>query len=548
MKKLPLLAFLLSGCLLGYSQTKVPIVKPTTALTTSVQPAALNMKQLKLSSVFASHTQATASSWTNPTKRITYPDGSALNIQLLKNPSFGDQSTNITPRISSPAPMHGSPSGYFCTSSTVTISATTTNFLNADYSAQASHLYPGAVYVFDNFFNGSYNEETAPRNPIVISTDNPNINGSSYVTVANPTMYTIRDAIATLYGRFTNTNGTGNLAYTSFESDNSSDMNLKISAGGGGYGFTFSNVFTTSNKSQHVYMTIDARKSMFTINVAPQQNGFFTSQAEETKQNLMVIGSVTYGARVLANVDITFASASDANTFAAKYSGEDYTANVDLNWIQNNSSVQSAINCYVVGGPGSSTITFDKSQLQSQLQSILSGVTYANARPISFQLYDLAGDIIGSQSATDQFNVQTCTPVPQAAAPTNLTNVYINGKCGNDGKDHDTHYSYTLYNSAGNVAASYTNNGNSSEYAAYAAFSDQLNCVSSATLADFRNGGRLHLHITPNGNDTWDIQNFIINLKFANSQSIPPMSWGGIVISQNSKDYDFSFDGGFQPH
>jgi hypothetical protein len=548
MKQPLTLAFALLVCILGFAQTKVPIVKPSTTLTTAVQPLALNMKQLKLSTAFAAHTQSLSGSWTNPSKRITYPDGTAMNIQLLKNPTFGDQSTSITPHVSAPAPVHGVGNGWACTSSTVSISATSTNFLNADYSAQASHLYPGAIYTFDNFFNGSYNEETAPRNSIVISTDNPNINGSSYVTVANPSMATIRDAIATLYNRFNNTNGTGNLSYNAFESDNSSDMNLKISAGGSGYGFTFSNVFTTTNQSQHVYMTIDARKSMFTINVAPQQSGFFTTQSQETKQNLMVIGSVTYGARVLANLDITFATQSDANTFAAKYSGENYTANVDLNWLQNNSSVQSSINCYVVGGPGSSTITFDKSQLQSQLQSILAGVTYANARPISFQLYDLAGDIIGSQSATDQFNVQTCVPMATPAAPTNLTNVYVNGMCGNDGKDHDTHYTYTLYNSAGNIAASYTNNGNSSEYVAHGTFNNQLNVASSAAIADFKNGGRMHLHIEPNGNDTWDIQNFSLTLTFANSQPIPAMTWNAIVVSQNNKDYDFSFDGGFNAH
>jgi hypothetical protein len=361
-------------------------------------------------------------------------------------------------------------------------------------------------------------------------------------------MSTIRDGIATLYGRFTNTNGTGNLAYTAFESDNSSDMNLKVTAGGSGYGFTFNNVFTTTNQSQHVYMTIDARKSMFTINVAPQQTGFFTSQSEESKANLMVIGSVTYGARILANLDITFNSQSDANAFSAKYNGESYNANVDLNWLSNNSSVQSTINCYVVGGPGSSTISFDKSQLQTQLQNILAGVTYANARPIMFQLYDMAGDIIGSQSATDQFNVQTCIPAGTNAPVVNLANGYVSGVCGNDGKDHDTHYTYTLYNSAGNVAGSYTNNGNSSEMDAHTNFSNILSVVTSALYTDFKNGGRMHLHIEPNGNDTWDIQSLTLSLSFNNGSPIAPMTWTNVVVSQNNKDYDFSFDGGFQPH
>jgi thiol-activated cytolysin len=548
MKTPSLFAIALLGCSLAYSQARMPVVQTSAALTTTVKPAALNMKQVKLSAAFASRQQLYGTSFTNPSKRITYSDGTALNIQLVKNPSFGDQSTNITAHVSGGGPVHTSTPGWACTSSNVQITATSTSFLNADYSAQASHIYPGAVYTFDNFFNGSYHEETAARNPIILSTDNPNINGSSYVTVSNPNMATIRDGIAQLYSRFTNTNGTGNLSYTGYESNNSSDMNLKVTAGGSGYGFTFNNVFTTTNKSQHVYMTIDARKSMFTINVAPQAANFFTSQSEESTPNLVILGSVTYGARILANLDITFSSASDANTFSAKYNGEDYNANVDLNWLANNSSVQSTINCYVVGGPGSSTISFDKSQLQTQLQNILSNVSYANARPISFQLYDMAGDIIGSQSATDQFALQNCIPAAQSAPAVTLATAYINGTCGSDGKDNDTHFYYTLYNSAGNVAASYSNTGSNSQYTNYSSFSTPLNVNTSALQTDFKNGGRLHLHIEPNGHDTWDIQHLTLSLSFANGSPIAPMTWNSIVVSQDNKDYDFSFDGGFQPH
>src|SRR5690242_18229380 len=107
MKTPSLFAIALLASSMAYSQAKVPVVQ-TSATLTAVKPAALNMKQVKLSSAFASRQQLYGSSFTNPTKRITYSDGTALNIQLIKNPSFGDQSTNITAHVSGGGPVHTS--------------------------------------------------------------------------------------------------------------------------------------------------------------------------------------------------------------------------------------------------------------------------------------------------------------------------------------------------------------------------------------------------------------------------------------------------------
>jgi hypothetical protein len=536
---------LLLGCL-GYAQTNKPVVKPA-VVSTNVKPIAMNMRALRGTPLFASRQQLYASTFTNPTKRITYSDGTALNISLIKNPSFADQSPSISVKTSPAPPVHGASSSTLaCTTSTVTVNATSATFLNADYSAQASHIYPGAIYTFDHFFDGSYQEMTSPRNPMIITTDNPNINGSSYITVTGPNMATIRDGIAQLYSRFTGSTGTGSLAYQTYESTNSSDLNIKVTAGGSGYGFTFNNVFTYSNKSQHVFMTIDARKTLFTINVIPPDNGFFTTQSVESNPNLMVIGSVTYGARVLANLDITFNSQSDADNFTSKYAGESVNANVDFSFLSNNSSVNSTINAYVVGGAGSSTISFDKTQLQNQMQNILSGVTYQTARPISFQLYDMAGDIIGSQSATDQFTTQLCVPTNQ---PINMTSATVAIRCGDDGKDHDTHYSYALYNGPGTQMASYTNTSNNTQFDANYSYSNQLSNTGSPSLAGFvgSGGGHLHLHIDPNGNDTWKLTTITLTLNFSDGE-VKTINWSNAVVSQNNRDHDFYFDGSFNPH
>jgi hypothetical protein len=544
MKKSLLFACALISCMATYSQAKTPLVNPGATFASSVRPAILNMKQLKGSTLYVNRQQLYANTFQNPSKRITYGDGSALNIHLIKSPSFANQSSQVTPTVLSS--LNGSSNGMNCSTSTVVINATSTTFMNADYTQQASHIYPGAIYSFDHFFDGSYREETGSRNPMIISADLPNMNGSSYVTVTNPNMATIRDAVAQLYNRFSGTTGNGATQYQFYESTTNSDLNIKVSGGGSGYGFTFSGSYGTGSQSNHVYMTVDAIKTLYTINVVPPNNGFFVTSAQESNPNLMVIGSVTYGVRVLANLDFAFNSSSDAAAFGAKYSGYGVSANVDFNFISHDSSLNTTINGYIVGGPGNATISFDKNNLQTQLQNMLSGATYANARPVSFQLYDMAGDIIGSQSATDQFTSRLCVP---ADKPITLNSVLLTVATGNDGKDHDTHFTWTLLDNHNNQVAMYSNNQNNTEIPANSTNTWQLTMNGTPPFTQFQNagGGHLHLHIDPNGNDTWWMNKITLNLTWSAATPVGPIIWSGSrSIAQDHKDFDLYFDGTFK--
>ena len=65
--------------------------------------------------------------------------------------------------------------------------------MNGNNSNQIK-LYPGAIYTFEDFIGGGYNEIITGRNPIRIYTDQPvNVGGSSGITVNNPSGYTIND-------------------------------------------------------------------------------------------------------------------------------------------------------------------------------------------------------------------------------------------------------------------------------------------------------------------------------------------------------------------
>src|SRR5579863_5363442 len=144
-------------------------------------------------------------------KDIKYSDGTAVHLKMVKNPSFGDQGTSITARINgekgdkskkdekpeTSTDSKGVP--WSCTTDHVQLTATSTTFLNNDYSSSASHIYPGACYTFDDFYNGSYKEATGDRYPLTLLTDNTNVRGQGYVAVPNPNMATIRAAVDNLF-------------------------------------------------------------------------------------------------------------------------------------------------------------------------------------------------------------------------------------------------------------------------------------------------------------------------------------------------------------
>ena len=178
----------------------------TTTPGTPKAPIAKNMRDFaktplglkraqKYGKTFAAGTNGTAS------KDIKYPDGTSLHLKMVKNPSFGDQPTEIDAKVKTDKDKKPEQSKdakgqtWNCETDHVQLTATSTTFLNNDYSSSASHIYPGACYTFDNFNNGSYQEQTGARYPLTIVTDNSNIKGSPYRVVKDPNMATVRAAL-----------------------------------------------------------------------------------------------------------------------------------------------------------------------------------------------------------------------------------------------------------------------------------------------------------------------------------------------------------------
>ncbi len=538
-----------------------PIAKPNVALKTTSQIVFLNThnvlyKQKILNPVLAKIVASHAKPFFAYNKTINFPDKSSLHIGLIKSPSFALQPDKVSPVLKSSS--SSSDNQWDCVTNVVNLSATSTNFLNNNYSAQTSHIYPGAIYTYDHLYDGSFKEETQNRNPIYIGSDNPNMTGSTYEEVPSPSMFTIDDAIAKLYRRFTGPAANESNTYQIFESDNSSDFALKVGAGASGYGFSISNQYSTASQQNHYYLTIDAKKTLFSISTSVPDSGYFKTHVDGSSP-YVVLGNVSYGVRVLANLDFTFSSQEDEDKLKAAYSGYSVNANVDFDVLQKSISSTTKINAYIIGGPSSgTTIAFTSDQLKQQIDNILTNATYSNARPISYQLYDMDGNVIGAMSATDQFTDRTCTPSNLSKTlQTPITATIKTGGAPGDNKDGDTHFSFGFFDQSGRQLAVFHDDSNNDEYAEGTSRTVQMTSAIqsvykpvpvTASLSDFaQKGGHVHLNVAPNGHDTWKISSFTLNLNFANDLKPHPVTWTNIVMSQNARDIDLYFDNGFNP-
>lgn len=519
--------------------------------------------QFKKSELYIARNSKFGNSFSNPSHTYTMDDGSKLTINFQKKPAYGGAGNQINIHATPGAPVHGaSNQSWSCSSSNVTLTAKSTDFNVADYSLQAPFIYPGAIYSFDNYVSGSYASTPGKRNPIKVFTNDRNINGNNSVEVNNPNQQSLNNAIAQLSHRFpTNYNGNGATDFNYFESDNSAAMALQLTAGGSGYGLSFNSSFGQTKNSKNLYITVDVKKALFAISALPPQNGYYSDPSVEANTpDLMTIGTVTYGIRILANITIQLSSGSEATAIEGGLNEGGLSGSAELNLLQQYSGDITNINAYEIGGPNVGAVQLNKNNLLRNINKILSGATYQNAQPVDYQLFDMAGDVIGSSSATDVFNQVTCVPNPTASTPI-LTSATVSIDCGPDGKDDNTIYEYDLNNSANqqvgyyrmpkNASTKWDNNsvGNSG---------DHLAITGSPKLTDFMNGSctfRMSIHPQGGfGNDDVDMSQITLTLTFTYPNGNPPqifiLKWSNIKLTKGGPTVNLLFNsyngGGFQ--
>ena len=90
-----------------------------------------------------------------PTKVINIGGGKSILVSLRTNPNTGSEPAFN--KINKQTLPQEQAAGSTCTVSKVVFTAESTTFMNGNNSNQIK-LYPGAIYTFDDFFGGGYNE------------------------------------------------------------------------------------------------------------------------------------------------------------------------------------------------------------------------------------------------------------------------------------------------------------------------------------------------------------------------------------------------------
>jgi hypothetical protein len=385
----------------------------------------------------------------------TLPDGKKLFINMTKN--VNNIPTNIDGVVKEQkrAESNSSEGRYDKKVITKTINAESNSFMDVNIANQSTRIYPGAIYDFSSFFSGGMPVNSG-RNPFTIYADNTNnTSGSLTASVADGQASTIYDAIRSITTKFSTTTGSANLQYRSFKSVNDADLSIKISASGAYAGFSASGGYNLTSNETTIFLTIDAIKPLYSISTQVPSNGFFTDPNMTGTAGFMIVNRVTYGTRILANLKITIKKREDAVNFAAKYGVSDAAfVAASFGLIKNNSSVESTVNAYVIGGPITAT-TFSRDNLEAEIQKLLSQCNYQTAQPISYSFSDLAGNQLGAKSATDEFQEIITTPKD---AVYHLAGANVEIFNGQDGKDNGSNVIVDLFNGVDKVFDSRINN------------------------------------------------------------------------------------------
>jgi len=339
-----------------------------------------------------------------------------------------------------------------------------------------------------------------------------------------------------------------------FYSSNETMKELILSAGAGGYGAKIDASTSNKQSSSTITLTIDAYKSIYAIDaLSAGDNEYFTELPSGVNaNNLIIVNSVAYGSRILANLTIECKSSEDAVKLAASYSGFGFSANLGVSNVSKYTDKQVTLNYKQVGGPNKAgTMTVNVTDLQRKIDEILNMTTYANAVPVSYNVRDLAGNNMGIQSTVDKYTETLCA-----------TNAYVKGatvkiKNGKDGKNDDNYVFYRLYSSReekdktrcnqipnpiayqpgqpktieGCTGILQYSQPRKEEYKGYTTVgSYQLTEITPSRKTYMKNlmedGGYLEIYTNhKGGKDDWDIDQVQLTIEFSDGTASKPLIW-----------------------
>ncbi|RTL60694.1 MAG: hypothetical protein EKK37_00620 [Sphingobacteriales bacterium] len=312
-----------------------------------------------------------------------------------------------------------------CASNTQIFNANSKNFMAAGADNKNIYLAPGMIYSFEDIIRGNLTQQKyndASRNSITLFTDTYNANQVS-APVMQPNGSTIADAIKTIVNNFGDNPGGANTKIQIRYTENETKEKMLIAAGGSYMGASLNASYNKNDSRYHLYFTLDALKEMYTIGVLNDLGSFYQNNKipDFNGETPLIVSNVTYGARVLANIDVSI-DYSDADiNVEAGYRDLGVSADVDFDKFSSKKNVTVEINGLLVGFPsrvnGGSPyfhFSFDRAVteafINNTLKTFFEKCDYTSAKPISYTLADMEGNQVGMSSLTDVNTCQECVP------------------------------------------------------------------------------------------------------------------------------------------
>jgi hypothetical protein len=468
----------------------------------------------------------------------------------------GVNTDNITTRPNPNSVQKSTENGFECTTSRESVTADSKSFLSV--TANGDGIYPGAIYNYTDFMNGNFLKEVGvgKRNPIQIFTNNlANSTGDVSVTVNQPSSVNIFNSIASLVRNNSVSNVSATQIGQYIYSQNQASLLLNISGGGAYSGFSASAGFSLNKQNNHIYVTCDFKIPLYSLYTNFPPNGFLNDPALERTPNLVLMNSVTYGTRVLVNIDIDESSLSTEATAKFKYGDPSVAGfNIDLKFLMDNKNIRKTVNTYVVGAkPQNLGNPTTVEQVYSFVDACIRNTNYQTAKPITYTLSSMAGDLIGIKSATDEYVVKNCTP-KQSVTYISDASVMVSTK-GNY-KETGSNASFTLYAVNGNkiIASSPNNNaqmGPNGDNTIGLSINGNV-LVSDLTIAKNFLDIRLDRPNCVLSCDDWEVETIMLTLSFKDENGLGLGRKTFTICStpfvlQKGKLLRLEFDGNFKP-
>jgi len=277
-------------------------------------------------------------------------------------------------------------------------------------------------------------------------------------------------------------------------------------------------------------------------------NGYFTPGKTPTPSSpLIVVQNVTYGTRILANIDIQTKSNTNYDSLHLQYTSGANNGKLDFSALANDKTISFTGNLMVVGTTVNIPIV-SMQNFEQQISNLFAQGNYRTAAPIQYQLTDLDGNVVGIESITDQFTYPECAPKNDVYM---LSSALATIRTGDDGKNSQSEFWLELYTGTANnnlKIGTFYDNHTSIDKDYTPTVNIALN--NQYTLDDFKNGGALLFRLKSHehtGGDDWNISGLTVTLTFTTQGGInmvKPITLNSFKFNDHSNPV-FYFDPGF---